>query len=80
MALTEETVVDQITVLEDGQIQVRKVTRVMRDGEKIAETYHRHVVNPGDDLAAEDARVNTVGTAVHTASVITAFEAANSGD
>ena len=75
MALTEETLVDQITVLEDGQIQVRTATRVLRDGEKISETFHRHVVEPGYDLNAEDARVKEIGTAVHTAQVISDFAA-----
>ncbi len=79
MALTEETVVDQITVLEDGQIQVRSATRILRDGEKISETFHRHVVSPGDDLNLEDARVKQVGTVMHTAAVVTAFDDARSG-
>lgn len=76
MALTEETVVDRIEVLEDGQIQVRTATRVLRDGEKISETYHRHVVEPGADLNVEDARVKEIGTVAHTAQVISDYEAA----
>ena len=76
MALTEETVVDQITVLEDGQIQVRTATRILRDGEFVSQTFHRHVVAPGDDLNAEDTRVKDIGTAMHTPAVIAAYEAA----
>ena len=76
MALTEDTIVDSIDVLSDGQIQVRKANRVFRDGEEISKAYHRHVVSPGDDLSLEDPRVAEIGAVVHTAEVIDAFEAA----
>ena len=76
MALTEDTIVDSIDVLPDGQIQVRKANRVFRDEEEISKSYHRHVVSPGDDLALEDPRVAAIGAVVHTAEVIAAFKAA----
>ena len=76
MALTEDTIVDSIDVLPDGQIQVRKANRVFRDGVEISKAYHRHVVSPGDALALEDSRVADIGAVVHTAEVIAAFKAA----
>jgi hypothetical protein len=76
MALTEDTIVDSIDVLPDGQIQVRKANRVFRDGEEISKSFHRHVVAPGDDLSKEDPRVSEIGAVVHTAEVIAAFQAA----
>jgi hypothetical protein len=76
MALTEDTIVDSIDVLSDGQIQVRKANRVFRDGEEISKSYHRHVVSPGDDLALEDPRVAEIGAVVHTAEIIATFQAA----
>ena len=76
MALTEDTVVDSIEVLLDGQIQVRKANRVFRDGEEISKSYHRHVVSPGDDLSLEDSRVAAIGATVHTEEVIAAYKAA----
>jgi hypothetical protein len=77
MALTERRVIDQITALEDGQIQVRTATVIERDGVEIGRTYHRHVVAPGDNLDNEDARVRSVGTTLHTATVIAAYRAAS---
>ena len=76
MALTEDTIVDSIDVLPDGQIQVRKANRVFRDGVEISKSYHRHVVSPGQDLSKEDSRVAEIGAVVHTAEVIEAFKAA----
>ena len=76
MALTEDSIVDSIDVLPDGQIQVRRADRIFRDGVEISKSYHRHVVSPGDDLSKEDQRVADIGAVVHTADVITAFKAA----
>jgi len=76
MALTEVTSVDQITVLEDEQIQVRQATKVFRDGVEISKTYHRHVVAPGADVSAEDVRVRNIANLVHTDAVIAAYRAA----
>jgi len=76
MALTEDTIIDSIDVLFNGQIQVRKANRVFRDGVEISKAYHRHVVSPGDDLSKEDSRVAEIGVVVHTAEVIAAYKAA----
>ena len=76
MALTEVTSVDQITVLEDEQIQVRRATKVFRDGVEISKTYHRHVVAPGDDVSGEDVRVRDIATLMHTDAAIAAYRAA----
>lgn len=76
MALQERQVIDQITVLEDGQIQVRRADKIIKDGVEVSKSYHRHVVVPGANLASEDTRVREVGAVVHTAEVITAYEAA----
>jgi hypothetical protein len=76
MALTERTVVSSREVLSDGQIQVRTDTVIERDGVEVSRTYHRHVIAPGDDVSGEDAGVQTVANAVHTAEVIAAYEAA----
>lgn len=76
MALTENSIVDSIEVLFDGQIQVRRATYILRDGIQISEAYHRHVVAPGDNLDKEDARVRSIGQVVHTSDVIAAYKAA----
>ena len=73
MALTERKEIDQITVLVDGQIQVREATVIEKDGVEISRTYHRHVVAPGADLSGEDARVKKIAEVEHTSAVITAY-------
>jgi urease accessory protein UreE len=63
MALSKQTVVDKIEVLESNAIQVRKVTRVLEDGEVLSSSYHRHVLQQGDDLTNEDPKVVAIATA-----------------
>ena len=66
---SEQSVIDKIEVLEDGQIQVRRANRVLKDGVKISETYHRHVIAPDQDIKDEDERVKAVANAVWTKEV-----------
>jgi hypothetical protein len=68
--------VDLIEVIENGCVQVRTCTRILEDGKQISGTFHRHVVAPGDDYSAEDAKVQSICAAVHTADVIAAYQAA----
>jgi hypothetical protein len=68
-------VVDLIEVIENGSIQVRTCTRIVEDGKQLSGTFHRHVVAPGDDYSAEDAKVQAICAAVHTADVVAAYQA-----
>ncbi len=63
MTLTKETVVDKIEVLESGAIQVRSAIRILEDGEILSQSYHRHVLQPGDDLSGEDQKVQDIANA-----------------
>jgi hypothetical protein len=76
MALEKVIVVDRIEVIESGSVQVRTATRIMENGVQISGTFHRHVVAPGDDYSAEDARVKAICAATHTADVVAAYKAA----
>jgi len=67
MSLTKETVADKIEVVatEDGQVvQVRTATRIVEDGAVISQSYHRHVINSGDDWSSEPSNVQAICNAV----------------
>ena len=68
--------VDLIEVIENGCVQVRTKTAIKEDGVEISSKFHRHVVTPGDDYSAEDAKVQAIAASIHTAEVIAAYEAA----
>ena len=83
MAITKETVVDKIEVLEMGQVQVRTATKIVEDGTELSRAFHRHVVMPSDkttgswvdtDISGEDARVQAICTATWTDEVKTAYQ------
>jgi len=74
--LEKQEIIDQITVLEDGQIQVRQKTSVVEDGVELSFSYHRHVISPGQPLGTEDQRVQDIAVVVHTPEVIADFRAA----
>ena len=76
MALTEASVVDKIEIVgEFRAVQVRTATVIYRDDVELNRSFHRHVVQPGDDYSGEDAEVQAVCAAVHTPEVIAAYEA-----
>ena len=83
MAITKETVVDKIEVLEIGSVQVRAATVIKEDGNELNRNFHRHVVVPsvknGDtwedtDISGEDAKVQAICNAVWTDEVKTAYQ------
>ena len=72
MALTKETTADKIEVVtsqdEDGNdvisVQVRVATKILEDGAVISQSYHRHVIQSGDDWTSEPANVQAICNAV----------------
>ena len=75
MALEKVISVDLIEVIENGSIQVRTKTAIKEDGVEISSKFHRHVVAPGNDYSAEDARVKAICASMHTPQVIEAYKA-----
>ena len=73
--LEKQIVVDLIEVIENSCVQVRTATRIMEDGKQISSTFHRHVVAPGDDYSAEDAKVQAIAASIHTPEVIATYKA-----
>jgi hypothetical protein len=74
MALSEVKVIDKIEVIENGTLQVREATRIMKDGEEIAKTYHRWLFTPGQDVSSMPTNVQAIAAAAWTPEVISAYE------
>jgi hypothetical protein len=75
MALSKETVVDQITVTENGIILVRETTTIKENGVEISKKYHRSSLQPSDDLTGQPANVVAICNAAWTDEVIAAYVA-----
>jgi len=76
MAITKRTEEDKIEIVGPFKhVQVRTATIIERDGVEISRSFHRHVVQPGDDTTNESAEVQAICAAVHTAEIIAAYQA-----
>jgi hypothetical protein len=75
MSLTKQTVIDQITVTENGVIFYREATRIMEDDKELSKTYHRTTLTPAQDLTGVPANVVAICNTVWTAEVIAAYQA-----
>ena len=75
MALTKETVVDKLEVLEDGKIQMRTETRILEDGNVLSRSFHRKLLAPLDDVSSENSKVQAICNATWTDEVIAAYQA-----
>ena len=76
MSLSKEVVIDKIEVVENGIIQVRRVTRIMEDGQQLSSSYHRWSLTPGQDVTDQPANVQAIAAAAWTTEVVAAYEAA----
>jgi hypothetical protein len=76
MALEKTTVVDQITVTENGIVLYREATRVIEDGKELSKTFHRTSLPPGQDLTGHPEKVVAIAQTAWTPQVIAAYQAA----
>jgi hypothetical protein len=74
MAITKQTVVDQITVTENGIILYREATKIIEDGKELTKTYHRTSLTPGQDLTGQPAQVTAIANTVWTDEVVTKYQ------
>ena len=83
MAITKETVVDKIEVLEMNQVQIRTATVVKEDNTELNRSFNRHVLTPSvknndtwedTDISGEDAKVQAICNAVWTDEDKTAYQ------
>jgi hypothetical protein len=73
--ITKETVVDQITVTENGIVLYREATRIIEDGKVLTQTYHRTSLTPGQDLTDQPEKVVAICNTAWTPEVISAYQA-----
>ena len=74
MALSKETAIDQITVIENGTVLYREVTRILEDGVQLSQTFHRSSLAPASDLTGIPANVVAICNVVWTSEVVAAYQ------
>jgi hypothetical protein len=74
MALTENTNIDQIEIVQLWNIQVRQATVIEKDGEQVARTFKRWVLTPDSDISGQEQKVQDICNAAWTDEVKAAYE------
>lgn len=72
--ITKETVVDQITVTENGIVLYREATRIIEDGKVLTQTYHRTSLTPGQDITDQPDKVVAICNTAWTPEVVSAYQ------
>lgn len=73
--LTENKQIDRVEVVDNGIVQVREATTILKDGEFYARTFHRWSFAPESDISAMPANVQAIAQAAWTPEVIAAYKA-----
>ena len=76
MSLTKTTVIDQITIAENGIVIYREATKILENDVEISKQYHRSSLTPAQDLTGVPANVVAICNTVWTEAVIAAYQAA----
>lgn len=72
MALEKSTFIGHIGVLPSGHLEIRQDTVITENGIELSRTFHRLVLTPGDDVSAQDPRVQQIAQVLWTPEVIAA--------
>lgn len=75
MALSKETVVDQITVTENGVVLYREATCILEGDVQLSKTYHRSSLAPASDLTGIPSNVVAICNVAWTPEVVAAYQA-----
>lgn len=70
----------KLEVLPDGRLQQRIATIIEEDEQELSRTYHRKVIDVGDDVSGEDELTQQVAGAVHTQARIAARAAVKAAE
>lgn len=75
MALTKQTKIDRIEVVENGIVQVRQATIITDNDNEVSRTFHRWCITPGEDYSTQEQQVQDICKVTHTPEVIAAYQA-----
>jgi hypothetical protein len=67
--------IDLIEVMQNGVIRIRVKTSFLSNEVQVAESFEHRVIAPGADYSAEDAKVQAIAASIHTADVVSAYQA-----
>ena len=76
MAITKTVKTDKIEIVGDFKhIQVREATVIQENGVELTRSFHRYVLNPGDDVSSQPSDIQSIANAAWTDEIIDAYNA-----
>ena len=74
MSFSKSKTIDQITILENGIVLFREVTKIFEDDVELSKTYHRSSLIPGQDLTGIPENVVIICNTVWSPEVISLYK------
>ena len=74
--IEEKSIQSEIAVLNSGELQIKTLNTIVKDGVVVSSNVHFEVFAPGTDLTGQPENVVAIATAAWTPEVIAAYEAA----
>ena len=72
--ITKETIEDKIEIVGEYKcVQVRTATVIKEDGVELTRSFHRHTINPGEDISQESSEIQAICNAIYTPEVVAAY-------
>jgi hypothetical protein len=75
MALTKERVLDKIEIVQDVLMQVRYRDLILENGNEVAHTFFREVIDPSTDVSGKPQTVQSIAAVLYTPEVKAAYAA-----
>ena len=75
MSLEKQTIIAKIEIMQNGLIKVSTATQILENGILIGESVKQDIIAPGDDYSAENVKVQSICSVVHTDDLIAAYKA-----
>jgi hypothetical protein len=74
MAISKQSIIDQIVVEADGVVLVRETTTIFENGDQLSKSYHRTSLLPGSDVSQQPTKVKNICDAAWTSDVVSAYQ------
>lgn len=77
MALVKNVTLDKYEIVGKWKIiQIRELVKITENDNVVSTSYHRRSIVPGQDVSQESQEIRTIVAALHTQSIINAYNEA----
>jgi hypothetical protein len=78
--ITKQTEIDNVTILNDGRLNIKETLIILEDGIEISRTNSRRWVDVGDDVSTESQFIQDLVAGFHTPARVSSRAAAKAAE